>query len=157
MKKMNLFLLTVLGAALLLSGCGSKAEEEETTTLELKKNGEIVQSIIEDFGESYYDLDELKSTTESMIAGYNESAGSDNIKLQSAEVTDGVVHLVMTFRKSEDYTGLYRQALFSGTVKDAFNAGYDLDITLNSVKEEGATINKQDILDMGEKHIAVVR
>ena len=49
MKKMNLFLLTVLGAALLLSGCGSKAEEEETTTLELKKNGEIVQSIIEDF------------------------------------------------------------------------------------------------------------
>ena len=36
MKKMNLFLLTVLGAALLLSGCGSKAEEEETTTLELK-------------------------------------------------------------------------------------------------------------------------
>ena len=31
------------------------------------------------------------------------------------------------------------------------------DITLNSVKEEGATINKQDILDMGEKHIAVVR
>ena len=157
MKKMNLFLLTVLGAALLLSGCGSKAEEEETTTLELKKNGEIVQSIIEDFSESYYDLDELKSTTESMIAGYNESAGSDNIKLQSAEVTDGVVHLVMTFRKSEDYTGLYRQALFSGTVKDAFNAGYDLDITLNSVKEEGATINKQDILDMGEKHIAVVR
>ena len=150
MKKMNLFLLTVLGAALLLSGCGSKAEEEETTTLELKKNGEIVQSIIEDFSESYYDLDELKSTTESMIAGYNESAGSDNIKLQSAEVTDGVVHLVMTFRKSEDYTGLYRQALF-------FNAGYDLDITLNSVKEEGATINKQDILDMGEKHIAVVR
>ena len=72
-------------------------------------------------------------------------------------MTDGVVHLVMTFRKSEDYTGLYRQALFSGTVKDAFNAGYDLDITLNSVKEEGATINKQDILDMGEKHIAVVR
>lgn len=157
MKKNNWLLLSVLIAALLLAGCGSKAEEEEATTLELKKNGEIVQTIIEDFGESYYDLDELKSTTESMIKEYNGSADGDNIKLQSAEVTDGVVRLVMTFRKSEDYTGLYRQALFSGTVKEAFNAGYDLDITLNSVKEEGTTINKQDILDMGEKHIAVVR
>ena len=32
-----------------------------------------------------------------------------------------------------------------------------LTLRFNSVKEEGATINKQDILDMGEKHIAVVR
>ena len=39
-----------------------------------------------------------------MIAGYNESAGSDNIKLQSAEVTDGVVHLVNDLRGSRRIT-----------------------------------------------------
>lgn len=157
MKKMKWILFSVLGAALLFAGCGSKTKEEDVTTLELKKNGEIVQTIIEDFGESYYDLEELKATAESMITEYNGSAGEDKIRLQSAEVTDGVVRLVMTFKKSEDYTGLYRQALFSGTVKEAFKAGYDLDISLNSVKEEGTVISKQDILDMGEKHIAVVR
>ena len=63
----------------------------------------------------------------------------------------------MTFKSSEDYSGFYRQALFSGTVKEAFGAGYDLDVTLNSVKEEGTTISKQDILDMGDKHVAIVR
>lgn len=122
-----------------------------------EENGEIVHTIVEDFGESYYDLDELKSSTEEMIADYNSSAGADRVKLNSAQTQDGVVRLVMTFKSSEDYSGFYRQALFSGTVKEAFGAGYDLDVTLNSVKEEGTTISKQDILDMGDKHVAIVR
>ena len=157
MKKISLFLLAVCGIALLMAGCSSKETEEDVSTLELKKNGEIVHTIVEDFGESYYDLDELKSSTEEMIADYNSSAGADRVKLNSAQTQDGVVRLVMTFKSSEDYSGFYRQALFSGTVKEAFGAGYDLDVTLNSVKEEGTTISKQDILDMGDKHVAIVR
>ena len=66
-----------------------------------------------------------------MIAGYNESCRHDNIKLQSAEVTDGVCP---SGNDLQEVGGLHRPvpsgAFFSGTVKDAFNAGYDLDITL---------------------------
>ena len=46
---------------------------------------------------------------------------------------------------------------FVGTVKDAFNAGYDLNVTLSSLKGDGEQIGKEDLLKMGEKHIAVVR
>ena len=157
MKKNSLYLLAVCAAALLMAGCGSKETEEDVSTLDLKKNGEIVHTIVEDFGETYYDLDELKSSTQDMITAYNESAGGDYVKLNSAQMEDGVVRVMMTFRNSEDYSGFYRQALFSGTVKEAFSAGYDLDVTLNSAKEEGTTISKQDILDMGDRHVAIVR
>ena len=42
-------------------------------------------------------------------------------------------------------------------MKEAFDAGYDLDVTLKSVTEEGTTVGRQDILEMGERHIIVLR
>lgn len=53
-EKISLFLLAVCGITLLMAGCSSKETEEDVSTLELKKNGEIVHTIVEDFGESYY-------------------------------------------------------------------------------------------------------
>ncbi len=130
---------------------------ESETTLEFKKNGQVVHTIVEDFSADYYDLDELETDVKSQIEEYNTRVGSDRISLDSSELEDGTLTMVMTFQGAEDYSSFYRQALFCGTVKAAFEAGYDLDIELNSAQEEGTTINKQDILDMGERHIIVVR
>ncbi len=51
--------LCILCLAAMLTGCGREPEVTETT-IEVKKNGQVVHTIIEDFSESYYNLDELK-------------------------------------------------------------------------------------------------
>lgn len=156
MRKITILLL-IVSMTVLLAGCGSGGSAESETTLEFKKNGQVVHTIVEDFSADYYDLDELETDVKSQIEEYNTRVGSDRISLDSSELEDGTLTMVMTFQGAEDYSSFYRQALFCGTVKAAFEAGYDLDIELNSVQEEGTTINKQDILDMGERHIIVVR
>lgn len=154
MRKMVLLLLA---AALLLAGCGGDKDTEEATNLEFRKNGQVVHTIVEDFSASYYSLDELMSDVQSQVDTYNGNAGSRRITVDSAEVKDGVITMVMTFQNAGDYSSFYRQALFCGTVKEAFDAGYDLDVTLKSVTEEGTTVGRQDILEMGERHIIVLR
>ncbi|HIV90081.1 MAG TPA: hypothetical protein H9744_00110 [Candidatus Eisenbergiella stercoravium] len=149
--------LLLLAAALLLAGCGGNKSTEDVTSLEFRKNGEVIHTIVEDFSASYYSLDELEAQVQEQVDAYNESAGSNRISVDSAEVTDGVITMVMTFRGAEDYSSFYRQALFCGTVLEAFNAGYDLDIELVSAQEEGTTISRPDILEMGDRHIIVVR
>lgn len=157
MRKIMLLLLAALGTAALLAGCDREKSVGDITMLEIRKNGEILHTIAEDFAESYYDLEELKGSVESQIADYNAGAGDGAITLDSAEVEEGRIRMLMTFKSAENYVGFYRQALFCGTVKDAFNAGYDLDIRLRSVDGDGAEIGRQDILEMGEKHILVIR
>ena len=156
MRKITILLL-IVSMTVLLAGCGSGGSAESETTLEFKKNGQVVHTIVEDFSADYYDLDELETDVKSQIEEYTTRVGSDRISLDSSELEDGTLTMVMTFQGAEDYSSFYRQALFCGTVKAAFEAGYDLDIELNSAQEEGTTINKQDILDMGERHIIVVR
>ena len=154
MRKMVLLLLA---AALLLAGCGGNESTEDVTSLDFRKNGEVVHTIVEDFSASYYSLEELQSEVQAQVDAYNKSAGKERITVDSAEVADGVITMVMTFQGAEDYSSFYRQALFCGTVRDAFNAGYDLDVSLVSAQEDGASIGRQDILEMGDRHIIVVR
>lgn len=157
MRKILLLLLTVAGTAALLSGCGKEESAGDATRLELKKDGQIVHTIVEDFSQDYYNLEELKGNVEAQIAEYNTTAGNDRITLDSAEVEEGIIRLVMTFRSAENYSGFYRQALFCGTVKDAFNTGYDLDVQLHGIGEDNTVVGRQEILEMGGKHIVVVR
>ena len=154
MRKMVLLLLA---AALLRAGCGGNESTEDVTSLDFRKNGEVVHTIVEDFSASYYSLEELQSEVQAQVDAYNKSAGKERITVDSAEVADGVITMVMTFQGAEDYSSFYRQALFCGTVRDAFNAGYDLDVSLVSAQEDGASIGRQDILEMGDRHIIVVR
>ena len=112
----------------------------------------MVHTIIEDFSESYYNLDELESTIQQACDTYNASAGKEAVVLKAVkENDDHTVTVVM------QYAAFNKLALFVGTVKDAFNAGYDLNVTLSSLKGDGEQIGKEDLLKMGEKHIAVVR
>ncbi len=149
--------LCILCLAAMLTGCGREPEVTETT-IEVKKNGQVVHTIIEDFSESYYNLDELESTIQQACDTYNASAGKEAVVLKAVkENDDHTVTVVMQYADASAYSAFNKLALFVGTVKDAFNAGYDLNVTLSSLKGDGEQIGKEDLLKMGEKHIAVVR
>ncbi|MDO4292722.1 MAG: hypothetical protein Q4C65_05750 [Eubacteriales bacterium] len=156
MRKYLARMLAALLLAAALTGC-SGDDTPGRTTIDVRKNGRVVHTIVENFTESYYNLDELTDSILQDCEAYNTAAGKQEVTMKSAQENDGVVTVVMNYESAAAYSGFNKLALFSGTVKDAFNAGYDLDVTLQSMKEDGESIGKDELLGMGEKHIVVVR
>lgn len=155
MRKWLSLMLMISCTLFSLTGCGAAAPER--TTVEVKKNGHVTHTIVEDFTESYYDLEGLKDTIEEACEAYNGAMGSELVTLEEAEVEDGVLTAVMDYRSASAYAGFNRQALFTGTVKEAYDAGYDLNQTLYSAQEDGGIIGKEGLLNLPKAHILVIR
>lgn len=155
MRKWLSLMLMISCVLFSLTGCGAAAPER--TTVEVKKNGHVTHTIVEDFTESYYDLEGLKDTIEEACEAYNGTMGSELVTLEEAEVEDGVLTAVMDYRSASAYAGFNRQALFTGTVKEAYDAGYDLNQTLYSAQEDGGIIGKEGLLNLPKAHILVIR
>ena len=157
MRKLLLIMLVAAGMILQLTGCQSSSISVTDTTIELKKNGSVVHTIVESFAEDYYDLEELKETIASSCDEYNDIAGDDSVKLDAADLTDGILKVVMSYKNPSDYAGFNKQALFSGTVQEAYEAGYDLNVTLLAADSEVGSVGKTELLEMGDKHMIIVR
>lgn len=158
MRKGLALVLIIAVMAMGLAGCGESSDSAVTeTTIELKKNGSVIHTIVEDFAEDYYDLQELENMIQTSCDSYNASAGADAVVVTEVAEEEGVLTLKMTYKDTSAYAGFNKLALFAGTVKDAYNAGYDLDVTLYSMEDDSESIGKEEILGMGEKHIAIVR
>lgn len=154
-KKLSSILALVI-ITVFTAGCGSSVNGDHIG-LSFRKNGSVVHTIVEDFAESYYDLEELKAGIEEQITEYNNTSGADSIELISANAKDGIVTVVMNFSKAAHYTGFYKKALFCGTIQDAYKAGYDLNITLTSTENSDTKIGRSQILEMSDRHIIIVR
>lgn len=157
MRKHMILMLAAVGIVLQLAGCAKSDSAVTETTIEVKKNGSVVHTIVESFAEDYYDLEELKSSITASCDEYNEIAGKGSVELASADLQDGVLYVVMNYKSAAAYAGFNKQALYLGTVKDAYNAGYDLNVTLLSADSEVGTVGKAELLDMGDKHMLIVR
>lgn len=143
--------------ALGLAGCGNEDSAVTATTIEVKKDGSVVHTIVEDFAETYYDLQELETMVSAACDSYNASVGSDAVAVTELTEQEGVLRLTMQYRDAAAYAGFNKLALFAGTVKDAYNAGYDLDVTLYSLQDDSEQIGKEEILGMGDEHIVILR
>ncbi len=127
--------VSVLAAASLftLASCGGTAVTENT--IELKKNGKIVEYIAEDFEASYYDSDELSSFIDSEVDAWtNENDGS--IKVSKDKVEDGTAYVTITYDSADTYEDFTDTELFTGSIVQAQAAGYDFDIDFFSAEDE---------------------
>ena len=134
-------------------GCG--AEEKHVTSISLDKNGKITNTIYEDFGEEYYDIQELTKMAEKEISSYNSECLREKIFLDSVDsVTDGRgVKMVITFETPSDYTSFNKTFLFYGTVQDAIDRGYDLSNDL--IDENGLKVSQEVIEDNLNNHMII--
>lgn len=148
----------VLAAGMLmlaLCACGQE-KEAETTSVKIEKDGTVVNTIIEDFDESLYNVDALKSMVLSEAAAFNSSSEGNSISVDKLEAADGKVTVVMTFSGASGYSEFNEKVLFFGTVLEGYEAGFDLDISLISTKKDGGEIGKEEILQMGESGLIVL-
>lgn len=163
MKKWNRVLLVML-MVFLLTGCGKATAE--VTTIAIQKDGTIEHTMVEDFGEG--SADALQSMMQEKTDLYNSShlSGENGIVVTAVESGDGVVKVVMTFPDAEAFDGFMnmdvvavdpalRAPFFYGTVEDAFEQGFDLEIKLQSAEGEEVLQGKDDILSMGKNKIII--
>lgn len=162
MKKWKKILLPLL-AVFLLGGCGKTTVE--VTTIAIQKDGSIVHTMIEDFGEE--SVDTLQSMMTEKVAAYGSASGAgDGITVDAVEAEEGTVKVVMTYPDAEAFDGFMnmdvvtvdpalRAPFFYGTVEEAYMQGFDLEISLQSVEGEGVLSGKSDILALGENKIII--
>lgn len=146
--------LCVMLCMIVLSAC-SRGDNTAESTVAIDKKGKITGVIVEEFAQEYYDEEDLKNYTLTEAAAYNAEQGEGTVTLSKIEVKDEQVIVEMEYASGEDYAAFNGKQFFAGTVAEAYESGYSLDVTLKNVAEPDKTIGKSEILEMGEKHIII--
>ncbi len=140
---------------LMLAGCSGGEEKFDETTISVEKRGKVSERIVESFDKDYYDVEELKAEYVQSVSDYNESIGGDEIKLKKLELKDSKVYVDIDFTGPSDYESFVGEKLFVGTINDAYDNGYSMDVTLKGV-EDGDKIGKVRIMGMSDKDIIIL-
>ena len=150
------FLLSIMliMSVFCLAGC-DKDEEFDETEIIIRKNGTITENIVESFDKDYYNLDELKTEFTNEIAEYNESIGSEEITLEKLEQEGGNVYATLDFTGPSDYENFIKEDMFVGSIGDAYDHGYTMDVSLKGV-ESGDIINKVAIMGKADSTIIIL-
>lgn len=117
----------IAAAVLLLTACGEKSLSVDTNTLYIKRDGTVAEASFELFDKEYYDAAELKSYVESEVRNYNYQNVKEAVTVDKVEVTDKVAAAYLTYQSMDDYIDFNEAEMFSGTVKEAMDAGYDFE------------------------------
>lgn len=163
MKKWKkISLLVLLG--FILSGCGKTTVE--VTTIAIQKDGTIVHTMVENFGEE--SVDTLQSMMQEKVDIYNDdnSGTEGSITINTVETDEGMVKVVMTYPDAASFDGFMnmdvvavdpalRAPFFYGTVEDAYMQGYDMEISLESAEEGDGLQGKNDLLSMGKNKLII--
>lgn len=165
-------------AVLLLSLCGcgggggsrgadapaeTEAEDTGSNIVTVKKDGVIVSTLEEAFAGEYFDEETLKQFVLQEAADYNAEEGGDKVVVKKLEIKKERASLTMEYRTAEDYAGFNRYPFFYGTVAEAYEAGYDLDVTFTEADGklgedgESPSIGKDELLTMGSRRIIIAQ
>ena len=138
-----------------MAGCNKKEESFEESIISIDKKGRVSESIVESFGKEYYDANELSMAFGAAIDSYNATSGKDSATLASLEVKDNKVYASLKYDDYMAYEGVQGATLFVGTIKEASEAGYNMDVTLKGT-EAGDKISRVQIMGMKDKHIIIL-
>ncbi|WP_026651842.1 hypothetical protein [Butyrivibrio proteoclasticus] len=135
----------------MLAGCASG--KADVTNITIDKNGKVTNAIYEDFGQSYYDLDELSDVALTEISTYNNEYTQEKVTLESAEMLEesGSVKVVMKYESAYDYAHFNHLTLFYGTVKEAIDSGY----TIEGLIDKSGTAFAGDLSEYYDNHIVI--
>ncbi|MBQ7971864.1 MAG: hypothetical protein IJ291_00205 [Lachnospiraceae bacterium] len=153
-RKTACFIALIL--AMGLSACSSQnVNNIGKTTVYVETDGNIVHTIVEDFGMPYYEEEGLRQKAEADVSSYNEETGREAVAMTSLKVENQIVKLQMTYENADDYTAFNNEDLFVGTIAEALAAGYDLKYDLKNPLNENDTIGEHELLTMQDKHIVI--
>lgn len=151
MKKKMIIL--ALSLACILQGCSysGKADRE---TLELKKNGSVVETVRESFDKEYYNIEDLKSYITSAVAEYNEDFSEAHIVMEKCGKPGTYVEAVLNYKSVDDYKKFNNVEIFSGSISELENTDYHVALDLKDM--QGAVVSLSHVLASGEDYKAAI-
>lgn len=159
MKKNCLLLINlIIILAFCLIGCGDNQNDDtfDETTITIDKKGRVTEQVVASFDKDYYDVSELEAEFVSAIDSYDKEVGeAGRIKLKNVQLKGNSVYIGLDFNSTADYEGLIKETLFCGTVNEAYDNGYIMDVMLKGT-EQGDKIGKIEIMGMIDKHIIIM-
>lgn len=155
MKKVLILIMTVM--LMMLCACNTqKPEDIGSTTVYFANDGSITATYVEDFSLPQYDMEELRTMTEEGIAAYNTAAGEDKIAMTFFEVEGNIAKMQLTFTDAAAYRDYIGEVVYIGTIAEALEADYDLDVSLVNVLDAADTIGEHELLTMQDSNIVIV-
>ncbi len=159
---MRKFILSIILSVLMTNvvACGSQSvnpEDDMVSYIKVLEDGSIEGAIVEEFSESYYDIEGLKSMIQDAINEYNQKDITAGIQLISCELIDEQVKVIMRYGTYRSYTGFNSRELFVGTVREATKLGYDLDVSLAGAGKASASISQKELAALEDMKIVIVQ
>lgn len=152
MKKC-IFICSIIFILCTFVGCGSAEVVIAEPAFEINKKGEIVQTMVESFEKEYYSVDELKAELETALSDVSNKT-DESIELQNIYAENGKVFVKISYDTSSLAKSFLDEDIYFGTVNDAYDAGYLLDVNLKSVSD-GLIIGKNELMGMKKNHIFI--
>ena len=135
----------------LLACGGGNASKLDTSSIEIKKDGSVISTLIEDFSESYYSADELRDMVENEVNSFIVAKGEGAAELKSLNIDDGKAKLVLSFSNTDNFNDFSNETLIYETVTDAVLAG-QLDVN-TLVDKEGNPIAPDRAATLSSQHV----
>ncbi len=125
-------LAAVCGCALLLGGCEVVEEElaqygvgvPQETTLQMKEDGTVLETVIDRLDQSYYNSSELESMISQTVSDYNQGHTADSVVIDEYTVEENQVLLRMTYRSANDYAEYNNVRFYNGSMLGAEMEGF---------------------------------
>lgn len=121
----------VLMCTLMLGGCDmldevleEQAWEPGQTALEVREDGTVTETVIDQLDQNYYSSAELESMVNSSVSEYNQEHGADAVTVDSLTIENNQVTLAMTYRTPEDYANYNNVRFYNGSMLGAEMDGY---------------------------------
>lgn len=151
-----------MAAVFVLAGCGAAKVPEvvDVTSIAISEEGAVTSYLVDSFDKEYYSISDLTAMAVEEAAEYNtENQTGETIPLTVEKVealTDGSDKVVVTHKydSTDTFMDYNESVLFYGTVSDAVNAGYKLEVILKNVKDNTLYTEAQ-ILQNPDKYIVI--
>ncbi|MCU6735292.1 hypothetical protein [Diplocloster agilis] len=128
--------LAILMTCVFTAGCSAKLSDLNEDTVYIQKKGQITGVIVEDFTKQYYDAEELQDMLNQEITDYNTESGRECVTLQSYEVKDGIVRVLIDYVDADCYGKFNGVDFFAGLYPGIEE--YDLPDTMIKVKDNSS-------------------
>ncbi len=146
----------------MLTGCGQAKLPDviDVTSIVVTDNGEVTSYLVGEFDKEYYSLSELTAMAVSEAAEYNtehQTGETVPVTVEKAEVLENdsdKVMLIYKYDSTESFMDFDENILFYGTVNEAADAGYDLDVILKNVKD-GTLFSKDQLLQEADRYLLI--
>ena len=159
MRRKTIVLFLGVSAAMLLGGCGSKLDVD-TNTIALQKGGKVLEAAVEDFSQSYYDEEELKSYIQNTVDDYASENGKKSVTVSESKVEGEKAYLTLKYESTDVFSDFTGTECFSGSILQAQSAGYEFDTAFYPVTDGSAqdeTVPAEDVLKDDDLKAFIVR